>query len=188
MSRAVIALILATVCSVAATCSTAADPSQTGRQSRAAQQEPRVYGSQFMTPQERLDYQQRLHSARNQEEWDQIRWQHHQLMRARAWQRGYILPPEPPMWPNSGGYGPGCCPDFDQGWGGVPVLPQSYVDGPGPGVGPWMMPLPDLPAPWRYPRGYMQTPPVGVSPPPALEERTFEDSGEDSGHEEEHGR
>jgi len=190
MKRDFVALVLAVACCVPASPSMAVDSEQTAESPGASRQELPVYGSQFMTPEERLIFQQRLHAARSQEEWDRMRWQHHQLMRARAWQRGFMLPPEPPPWPGCGGYGPGCCFEPGLGVGLVPVMPRSFVVGPDAGPGPWMaVPSPVSPlTPSEYPPGYRGELPVWMLPPPALEERTFIDNGDDNDHEEEHER
>lgn len=70
-----------------------------------------IYGSQLMTQQERAEYQAKMRAAKTAEERDQIRREHHALMRERAKARGVTLPDEPPargggMGP-SGGMGPG---------------------------------------------------------------------------------
>lgn len=63
-----------------------------------------IYGAQLMTQQERLEYRDRMRTARTQEEREQLRIQHHDQMQARAKERGASLPEVPPM---RGGVGPG---------------------------------------------------------------------------------
>jgi hypothetical protein len=76
-----------------------------------------IYGYQLMTPRERLDYMNRIHSARSFEERDRLRLEHHRLMQERARRRHIELPD---MRGPGGGYGPGPGPGR----------------GPGPGPGP----------------------------------------------------
>lgn len=85
----------------------------------AAGQEEVIYGSQIMTQQERTEYRARMRAAKTVEERQQIRTEHHALMRERARERGVTLPDEPPAM--GGGMGPG------GGMGGM---------GPGGGMGP----------------------------------------------------
>ena len=70
----------------------------------------RIYGYELMTPEERLEYQNRMRSLRTQEEREQFRLEHHRLMQDRARAQGKTLPDAPPMHrgPGSGGgMGPG---------------------------------------------------------------------------------
>jgi len=69
------------------------------------QQQERIYGSQLMTKQERADYRRKMHAAKTAAEQEQIRTAHHELMKARAKERGVVLPDEPPA--RGGGMGPG---------------------------------------------------------------------------------
>jgi hypothetical protein len=89
----------------------AAEPQQTQQQTQQqVQQRDQIYGSQLMTPQERLDYRNRMRAAKTQEERDQIRLEHHRQMQERAKARGVTLPDEPPARPGRmgpGGMGPG---------------------------------------------------------------------------------
>lgn len=78
------------------------------------QQQDRIYGSQLMTQQERLEFRERMRAAGSAEEREQIRQEHHQRMQIRAKERGVTLPDEPPvdkggkmMNPNGGGMGAG---------------------------------------------------------------------------------
>lgn len=63
-----------------------------------------LYGYQLMTQQERLDYMQKLQSAKTFEEREKLRIEHHRLMQERAKKRGMTLPDMPPA---GGGWGPG---------------------------------------------------------------------------------
>ncbi len=70
-----------------------------------------IYGSQLMTQQERAEYSARMRAAKTVKEREQIRTQHHELMKARAKAKGITLPDVPPargmgMGPG-GGMGPG---------------------------------------------------------------------------------
>jgi hypothetical protein len=60
------------------------------------QQQDRIYGSQLMTQQERLEYRTRMREATSAEEREQIRKEHHEQMRERAREQGITLPDEPP--------------------------------------------------------------------------------------------
>jgi len=62
-----------------------------------------IYGYQLMTPKERIDYMNRLHSARSFEDREKIRMEHHRFMQERARKRHMILPDMPR---EGGGYGP----------------------------------------------------------------------------------
>jgi hypothetical protein len=63
-----------------------------------------IYGSQIMTPEERVEHRIKMRSAKTLEEREQIRSEHHKQMVERARERGVTLPDEPPM---RGGMGPG---------------------------------------------------------------------------------
>ncbi|MFN3543286.1 MAG: hypothetical protein ACK4UX_00330 [Thiobacillus sp.] len=71
-------------------------------------EQERVYGSELMTPQERLEYQNRVRAAKTQQEREQIRLEHHKQMQERAKAQGKTLRDMPPagMGPGSG-MGPG---------------------------------------------------------------------------------
>lgn len=58
--------------------------------------EDTVYGSQLMTARERMEYRQRMQSARTEAERLAIRNEHHERMRARAQEMGVTLPDAPP--------------------------------------------------------------------------------------------
>ncbi len=66
----------------------------------------RVFGSQLMTRQERIEYRNRMRSAKTAEEREQIRAEHHERMMVRAKERGVTLPDHPPA-RGSGMMGPG---------------------------------------------------------------------------------
>lgn len=75
-----------------------------------AESRERMYGYELMTPEERMEYQERMRSLRTQEEREQFRVEHHRLMQERARAQGKTLPDAPPMHrgPGSGGgMGPG---------------------------------------------------------------------------------
>lgn len=64
-----------------------------------------VYGSQLMTQQERIEYRNKMRSAKTYEEREQIRLEHHKAMQERAKAKGLTLPDMPPA--AGGGMGPG---------------------------------------------------------------------------------
>jgi hypothetical protein len=61
-----------------------------------------IYGYQLMTTAERNTYRSRMVAAKTVQEREQIRTEHHELMKVRAKERGVNLPDPPPM-----GQGPG---------------------------------------------------------------------------------
>lgn len=69
------------------------------------QDQDRIYGSQLMTNEERLEYRNRMRAAKTAEERAQIRSEHHERMKVRASEQGITLPDEPPY--PGGGMGPG---------------------------------------------------------------------------------
>ena len=72
-----------------------------GRASQRSQD--RIYGSQLMTPDERQQYRQKMHSAKTPKERDELRRQHHAQMQERAKERGVSLPEQPPARGRMGG-------------------------------------------------------------------------------------
>lgn len=66
------------------------------RQSVQLQQSERIYGSQLMSEQERLDFRSRMSSAKSLEEQERIRSEHHEQMKLRAAERGVSLPDQMP--------------------------------------------------------------------------------------------
>ncbi|HPX89093.1 MAG TPA: hypothetical protein PL133_07490 [Methylophilaceae bacterium] len=60
------------------------------------QKKERIYGSQLMTPQERVEHRKKLRSAKTAEERERIRAEHHEAMKIRAQERGVTLPDAPP--------------------------------------------------------------------------------------------
>lgn len=70
-------------------------------------QEP-IYGSQLMTPDERIEHRNKMHSLKTPEEREAYRQEHHSLMQARAKERGVTLPEAPP--PRGMGMGQGMGP------------------------------------------------------------------------------
>ncbi|HKJ83750.1 MAG TPA: hypothetical protein VJ961_07030 [Mariprofundaceae bacterium] len=59
-----------------------------------AQAEEKAYGWQLMSPQEKMEYRERMRSVNAQQRAD-FRKQHHEQMQERARQRGVTLPDEP---------------------------------------------------------------------------------------------
>lgn len=66
------------------------------RQNVQQQQGERIYGSQLMSEQERLDFRSRMSSAKSLEEQEKIRSEHHEQMKLRAAERGVSLPDQMP--------------------------------------------------------------------------------------------
>lgn len=71
----------------------------------AADQQERIYGSQLMTQQERIEYRNRIRSAKTEQERERIRMEHHKLMQERAKEQGKVIPDNPPS--RGRGMGPG---------------------------------------------------------------------------------
>jgi hypothetical protein len=81
-------------------------PSQDkSREKKNEQKDEQVYGSQLMTPQERMDHRAKMRVAKTSAEREKIRKEHHDKMKARAKERGVTIPDEPPV--RGGGMGRG---------------------------------------------------------------------------------
>lgn len=77
-----------------------------------AQDNAKIYGSQLMTQQERMEYRNQMRALKTQEERNTFRFEHHKKMQERAAERGLSLPDTPPragagMGPGPGGMGAG---------------------------------------------------------------------------------
>lgn len=90
----------------------AADPVAAPGKTQA--QEP-IYGSQLMTPEERVAHRKTMRSLKTAEERDAFRAEHHRLMQERAKEKGVTLPDAPP--PRGMGMGPGGGPGGGPGMG-----------------------------------------------------------------------
>ena len=64
-----------------------------------------MYGSQLMTPQQRMEYRAKLRAAKTIQERERIRQEHHEEMMELAKKRGVTLPAVPPV--GGAGMGPG---------------------------------------------------------------------------------
>jgi outer membrane PBP1 activator LpoA protein len=88
----------------------AADQDKSQKTTQTQEQE-QVYGSQLMTQQERTEHRNKMRAAKTAEEREQIRKEHHALMKERAKAKGITLPDEPPaggmMGQGGGMMGPG---------------------------------------------------------------------------------
>lgn len=73
-----------------------ADSHEYSQQQDHMQKEERIYGSQLMTEEERVEYRSKIRAAKTAEERKQIRKEHHELMKERAKERGVSLPDDPP--------------------------------------------------------------------------------------------
>ena len=62
-----------------------------------------IYGSELMTEKERVDHRAKMRAAKNDQEREKIRLDHHKVIQAHAKERGMIMPDEPP--PRSSGQG-----------------------------------------------------------------------------------
>lgn len=100
MKRTLAVSALSTALSLSAGFSWAADPEP----AREMVQE-KIYGSQIMTEQERTEYRAKMRAAQSAEAREQLRREHHELMKERAKARGITLPDEMPA--RGGGMGPG---------------------------------------------------------------------------------
>lgn len=79
----------------------------------------RIFGSQLMTQQERLDYANRMRSMKTEQERQAFRLEHHTQMQERARQRGVTLPDDPPQGPGRAMGGSGMGPGGGMGSGGM---------------------------------------------------------------------
>lgn len=79
----------------------------------------RIFGSQLMTQQERIEYANRMRSMKTEQEREAFRLEHHKQMQDRARERGVKLPDEPPQVPGRamGGAGAGMGPGGGMGPG-----------------------------------------------------------------------
>jgi len=69
------------------------------------QEQEQIYGSQFMTQQERDEYRAKIQAAKTTEEREQIRNEHHERVKELTKTRGVTLPSEPPVRGGSMGLG-----------------------------------------------------------------------------------
>lgn len=88
---------------------TAAEQERHEERLETQQQEQQPYGWQLMTPEERIEYRNRLRAAKTEREREAIRAEHHEQMKERAQKQGVTLPDEPGSWGKDRGGG---------GWGG----------------------------------------------------------------------
>lgn len=56
----------------------------------------RIYGSQLMTQQERLEHRERMRTMQTNEQRETYRQEHHKKMQERAQERGVTIPDDPP--------------------------------------------------------------------------------------------
>ena len=70
----------------------------------------RIFGSQLMTEQERIEHRNKMRNFKTQQEREAYQLEHHKLMQARAKEKGVTLPDEPIMRPGSMGPGSGMSP------------------------------------------------------------------------------
>ena len=87
------------------------DQTQTTQQIQLQDRE-RVYGSELMTPQERLEYHNRMRMLKTEQERQAFQLEHHKLMQERAKAQGKTLPDMPPA-----GMGPGMGKGMGSGMG-----------------------------------------------------------------------
>ena len=90
-----------------------------------------IYGSKFMTEQERYEYRQRMMQAKGEQEREEIRWEHHKAMQKKAQKMGLKLPDEPPQY----GTGKGASVGMGQGKGQGQGLGLGIGQGKGSGKG-----------------------------------------------------
>jgi hypothetical protein len=107
LKRTLMVSALSTALSLSAGFTWAADPEP----AKGMMQE-QIYGNQIMTEQERMEYRTKMRTAETAEAREQLRKEHHELMKERAKARGVTLPDEMPargggMGPSGSGMGPG---------------------------------------------------------------------------------
>ncbi len=100
-------------------------PQSTPPEPRPAATSQSVYGWQLMTPEERLAYRTKMRSLATESERQAFRAEHHELMVARAKDRGISLPETPPAQPARGhgrrAHDGQCCSGRQPGPSGEPV-------------------------------------------------------------------
>ena len=87
------------------------------RASEQVQDRERVYGSELMTQQERLEYHNRMRLLKTEQERQAFQLEHHKLMQERARAQGKTLPDMPPAGMGPGMMGPGMGPGSGMGPG-----------------------------------------------------------------------
>ncbi len=108
----ILALAAVAACATGSwTATLAAEPARVQEQ---AEVQERIYGSQLMTEQERVEYRARMRTLRTAQEREQFRHEHHERMKERARERGLTLPDDPP----AAGRGTGPRDDARPGRGG----------------------------------------------------------------------
>jgi hypothetical protein len=116
VKRTLVVSTLAVGLSLSAGYTWAAAPEAVKEQVQVQTQE-QVYGSQLMTKQERLEYQNKMRATTTAEERERIRQEHHEQMEVRAKERGVTLPDSPPV--GGSGMGPGGGGMMGPGGGGM---------------------------------------------------------------------
>ena len=93
-----------------------------------------MYGSQLMTPKERVEYRAKLRAAKTIQERERIRQEHHEEMMELAKKRGVTLPAVPPV--GGAGMGPGRMNGgAGMGGGAAGMGPGTGMMGAGAGAG-----------------------------------------------------
>ena len=111
-----LSIFVVLLCSILLASSFALAATKTLEQERVqAQEQEHIYGSQMMTEQERNEYRARMQSAKTNEEREEIRMEHHEMMKKRADEQGFSIPDSPP--PRRGGMGGGMGPGMGGGKG-----------------------------------------------------------------------
>lgn len=128
------ATVIAAVAAGAATNAAAQDKAQDqGRDRMQQSDQDRMFGSQLMTQQERMEYASRMRGLKTDQERLAFRLEHHKKMQERARERGVTLPDEPPQMPGRamGGAGMGGA-RGGMGPGGAGMGPGGGAGGAGP--------------------------------------------------------
>ncbi|MBK5207650.1 MAG: hypothetical protein JJD98_20340 [Polaromonas sp.] len=100
------AMVIAVAATGVATSAAAQDKDQERDRVQLRDQD-RIFGSQLMTQQERIEYANRMRSMKSEQEREAFRLEHHKQMQDRARARGVTLPDEPPQVPGRAMGGPG---------------------------------------------------------------------------------
>lgn len=100
------AMVIAVAAAGVATNAAAQDKDQ-DRDRVQQRDQDRIFGSQLMTQQERIEYANRMRSMKTEQERQAFRLEHHKQMQDRARERGVTLPDEPPQVPGRAMGGPG---------------------------------------------------------------------------------
>ncbi|MFO7965560.1 MAG: hypothetical protein R6U50_16670 [Desulfobacterales bacterium] len=89
--RSLIIFILAGTLTLSAGFASASDQER-ARERIHMQEQTQIYGSRLMTPEERTQFHERMRAAETEQDREQIRNEHHEMIQERAKERGITMP------------------------------------------------------------------------------------------------